>query len=185
MRAQYENLKQTCVHIEHWKLQTCVHAQCCSTNVHSFPLTLRSLTKSWSATPRSLLSTKPPLTNDDFFRQPGKCQHPNTKKEIYLSQNKICWRIDLSCCCSTGILSQRQFITQIVFLPLNSVRKWTNENLYQEQHQKTNKSPPDPTHQYPTDLKCSKGPKTNNNCLTQLASCISKHEVIEMFLLRP
>ena len=157
-------------------------AECCSTGVHSFPLTLRSLTKSWSATPRSLLSTKPPPTNDDFFRQPGKCQHLNTKKEIYLSQNKICRRIDLSCCCSTGILSQRQFITQIVFLPLNSVRKWTNENLYQEQHQKTNKSPPDPTHQYPTDLKCSKGPKTNNNCLTQLASCISKHEVIEMFL---
>ena len=82
--AQYKLLRQTCVHI---LKEPQMRVQCCSTGVHLFPLTLRSLTKSWSATPRSLLSTKPPLTNDDFFRELGKCQHPNTKTEIDFSQN--------------------------------------------------------------------------------------------------
>ena len=92
-QCAHHRLLKTCVHnINFTDERACtlrtpnVRAECCSTTVHSFPLTLRSLTKSWSVTLRSLLSTKPPLTNDDFFREPGKCQHPNTKKEIYFYQ---------------------------------------------------------------------------------------------------
>ena len=102
----------------HFKRTPNVRAECCSTGVHSFPLTLRSLTKSWSATPRSLLSTKPPLTNDDFFREPGKCQHPNTKKEIYFSQNYFSKNgfvlFEKSCRHSARILSQK-YIIQILY----------------------------------------------------------------------